>query len=71
MGPRVRATPLEPEYQAKLRSAIREHGTQAIAKLVGLTPPTISGLAAGTGCQESSKNLARLYIAGTFGAAIP
>lgn len=68
-GPRVQATALDPEYQAKLRAAIRQHGLADVATRSGLNAGTVCAIAAGVGAHESSKKLARIFIAELNGAA--
>lgn len=68
-GPRVRATPIDLEYQVRLRAAIQKHGLPEVADKTGLAAGTVCAIASGVGCHESSKKLARLYVCELNGAA--
>lgn len=61
---RSKTTPLAPELQAKLRVEIRERDIDVVAAEAGLSANTLSNLAAGRGCYESTKLLAKLYLSG-------
>jgi hypothetical protein len=61
---RPKTTPLGGELAARLRRDISERGVDVIAFEAGLSPNTITNLAAGRGCHESSKLLARIYLNG-------
>lgn len=60
--PIPKTTPIDSEAQAKLRAHIRERGVEIVAAEAGFSPNTLTNLAAGRGCYESSKKLARLYL---------
>lgn len=66
--PRARATPLDPEHQVRLRAVLLKHGAPDIIKKTGLSLPTLTALAAGLGCHESSKRVARNFICEGLGA---
>lgn len=56
--------PLATELQTKIRERIRHEGIDAVAEAMGLCPNTVANMAAGRGCNESSKLLARIYLDG-------
>lgn len=61
---RPKTTPLGSELAARLRRDISDRGVDVIASEAGLSPNTITNLAAGKGCHESSKLLAKIYLSG-------
>lgn len=60
--PRPRTTPYAPEKQARLRAEIRERGALTVANEAGFSLNTLTSLAAGNGCNESTKLLADIYL---------
>jgi hypothetical protein len=54
--------PLDSERQARLRQRIRDLSVEEVAAGMGVSPNTVTNLAAGRGCNDSSKMLARIYL---------
>ena len=59
---RPRTTQYDPEKQARMRAEIRERGAAVVAEEAGFALNTLTSLAAGNGCNESTKKLADMYL---------
>lgn len=61
-APRSPRAPLSTELQVKLRAEIRDRSVEEIAAEMGVSHNTVANMAAGRGCNASTKTLARIYF---------